>query len=317
MTNTITFKLSGVKEIDDFHDVELDKLSVNEALALKNVLESFISIANLYNDKDAIIQIEKGSALTRFAPSTADSYLKIVKDMDDVVNNKCVNKSIINEYNKIQKVCSNKNYQLTIERTDENAKIINLNKYFTRKKPFYKKRAKKSKTKIELVFISGELFDLGGKKINAHITNKKGDAVLIDIDRKEDARKLGNYLYSEAFISALKFQSETVVRWKFIDSYIDKSEHEKFENFVKSLKALELVERYEKVYDLAYEVLGGNGTIETKLKNLIKYFKLLVNENSDKGMLMTIMLALSQFQENKIVIDLYRRTNDIYNRKNN
>src|SRR5574343_180776 len=300
MTNTITFKLSGVKEIDDFHDVELDKLSVNEALALKNVLESFISIANLYNDKDAIIQIEKGSALTRFAPSTADSYLKIIK-----------------EYNKIQKVCSNKNYQLTIERTDENAKIINLNKYFTRKKPFYKKRAKKSKTKIELVFISGELFDLGGKKINAHITNKKGDAVLIDIDRKEDARKLGNYLYSEAFISALKFQSETVVRWKFIDSYIDKSEHEKFENFVKSLKALELVERYEKVYDLAYEVLGGNGTIETKLKNLIKYFKLLVNENSDKGMLMTIMLALSQFQENKIVIDLYRRTNDIYNRKNN
>ncbi len=174
---------------------------------------------------------------------------------------------------------------------------------FKRTKSFYTKRTPKTKRISELEFVNGELIDLGGKKINFHIMPRdKDDAIIVNCKTKEQARKLGKFVYSQAFVVVhTKKRNQSKPIREFVDYYSDVNQFNQYKEFYDRIQELEGQERYTEFHELIFQILNTSQDLDLSLRKIRKYVRLFDHSWTESGQLRTILVSLKAFRNNIIL----------------
>lgn len=290
-------------------EVELDNMTLDEVVTFKRLLDSFLGLAKVYDkNSDTRISIRKGSA--QMALETSSPTIELIKsDFSDIFNNKSKKNQTVIYCKEIQKILTTFPFQYEFDIKNSQGQKTSVLTEFTRKQKFYTKREPKTKRISELEFIQGELIDLGGKKINFHITPPNSDyALVIDCKSKEEARRVRNYVYSEAYIlvHTKKSKKSKTIR-EFLDVYTDEAQFEEIKKFYSSFQSLEGHARYMEFHNFIYSELKKTNDLEKALKKIRKYIRLFDNSWTESGQLRTILVSLKSFRKNEILEETLNR----------
>ena len=212
--------------------VSLDSISIGAADALNVFISSLSDFAKTEKDiSDFRISLKDGCIETSLSyPSTKT---EVDTSIQDIYEGNSSEEYKVKIFKNIQdKIKANGlDYSILYRNNDcvkDLTSIFKANKFTAKKLPeipwFY-----------DVIFVEGELFDLGGKvKINAHIAAKNDFPYLIDCN-KEQAKRFGS-LYENTFVSILrKYRPHSKAQHELIDVYLEKDKFDEYKNLYETV----------------------------------------------------------------------------------
>lgn len=299
--------LLKITEDPNGHKVYLDDMSLEAAKIFKELLESITSIAALCSTQQDKVRINvfKQSAAVKIYPSET-AYLKIVKGLNDVIDNNSKSSDIVSHCKVIQMQMRDSKYKFEFDLIESASNRKSLVKDFQRKKDFYKKREDKKRLSDNIEFLHGEMVDLGGSsKINFHIMRPDLDyGIKIRCKDKNEAIRVREYLYASTgiYVAVHKRvrQNSDDIR-NFIDVYNSQKQFNEFKRFYEETSKLERQDRYLKFHELVFATLSETVDIDASLRKIRKYVRLYNNTWTDEGQLRTILVSLKSFLNHPIL----------------
>lgn len=297
MTNT-EFKISITKDADG-NDPDLDNISIYAAESLLVFIQSFKEFAKSYeNQSDFRISIKKGSITSSLiAPSQSENF---VKDIQDLLKGESKDNEKIKLLKGIQDriKLNGLEYSVKLESINEN---IDLTDQFKGKNFSYTREKRQPKT--DLIFLSGELFETGGKtKVNFHITRHE-EEFKVECS-KEEACMINKNLYEKIYFSAKRTTERGIKSYTFIDSYVNNEQFERYRDFYFSVITNNSIQRFDIVFEKFSSLMNTQRT-----ESIVKHMKLFKNEFTERGILRTILMTL----KSKIKTPNYVPVLSIYN----
>lgn len=297
-----------IKKDASGQDVDLNNMTLEVAEAFKELLESFMGLARLHStnsdsqSSETRISVSRGSAILAIEAST-ENMESLVTDMKLVFKNESRRKETVSHCKKIQTILKSLPYEYEMGINNSQHSQIDFLQEFKRTKSFYTKRTPKTKRISELEFVNGELIDLGGKKINFHIMPRdKDDAIIVNCKTKEQARKLGKFVYSQAFVVVhTKKRNQSKPIREFVDYYSDVNQFNQYKEFYDRIQELEGQERYTEFHELIFQILNTSQDLDLSLRKIRKYVRLFDHSWTESGQLRTILVSLKAFRNNIIL----------------
>lgn len=267
--------------------VSLDNITIDAADALKIFIESLSDFAKSYqNNSDIRLSMKDGSIETVL--SFPAEKTEISEDITNIISGNSYDVHKIKLLKNIQDKIKLNGLDYTVFMKENNVER-DLTKDF-KSKGFPLKRGKKIPLKFEITFLTGEVYEIGGKfKPNIHINVENKD-YKIDCE-KEQANKIGG-VYSKVSLSALKkWRTEDKMEYILIENYSKKEDYEYFKDLHNQFKSKDALEKYDLLYDKVVEIFESEN-IPTN--NLIKLLRLYNNEYTDKdrGILRTLLTSI-------------------------
>ena len=172
-------------------DPKLSGMSVDAAKSFVTLLNCLTKIIELSTDsKDVSIEIKTGSLVAVANSSTEQKIIKIQRDYEDVINHKSANIQLVGEWRNIQKLIQSNGLTYDAAFHIKTQKIPIVQQIKTAK-PF-RAYSKRKKGHTDIIFVTGELIAVGGKKPNIHVLNEKNVRIIADCKRT-DAIKANRY----------------------------------------------------------------------------------------------------------------------------
>lgn len=284
--------------------VSLDSISIGAADALNVFISSLSDFAKTEKDiSDFRISLKDGCIETSLSyPSTKT---EVDTSIQDIYEGNSSEEYKVKIFKNIQdKIKANGLDYSVLYKTNDCVKdltsIFKANKFTTKKLPeipwFY-----------DVIFVEGELFDLGGKvKINAHIADKDDFSYLIDCN-KEQAKRFGP-IYENTFVSILrKYRPNSKAQHELIDVYLEKDKFYEYKNLYESVVKNKTLNRFDVIHDKIENILNddiSNG-------ELLKLMRLYSNPQADRGIIRTILMALKRIEKSEEITFMYNKLADL------
>ncbi|MDV3776951.1 hypothetical protein CMU25_09410 [Elizabethkingia anophelis] len=265
------------------NSVDLNNISLDAADALKVFIESLTGFAKSYDTEDVTLSLKNGS----IEACLVFDDKNIISDIKDITEYK----SFEAERTKYLKAIQDKikmnglAYEVYIK---EKGISTDLTPKF-KAKNFPVRRGKIIPYKYEIVFLSGELFEAGGKSTtNIHIL--KGESEFKINCSRIQAQKINERLYSKVYLSVLKrWRKEEKIEYSLIDSYLSEDKYDFYEDFHTELKLRDTLEKYDLIHEKVVEIYENKNLENTEL---IKLMRLYDNQYSDRGILRTLLMSI-------------------------
>lgn len=265
------------------NNVSLTNMPVEAADALNAFINSLSKFVKSQNDSDFKISLQDGCIATSLVYS--NNEINVDNEIDDVIDGKSSNLDYYDLLKSIQnKIRANGLDYSVIHKI--NNKETDLTKEFKSKKFILIPKEERTGKK-RVIFISGRLFECGGKKkINIHIENNQFQYV-VDCS-EENAKKINRFLYEDVYLSILK---HSCIGQKDALSLIDiysAQEYDEYKSFFEKVENNKELVRFDIVYNRILEIIKNE---ETNY-NLLKTIKLYLNSQAEIGIIRTILLLI-------------------------
>jgi hypothetical protein len=278
-------------------------MTLEEAKSFMAILGAFTSLAELYDNDDIKVQVTKSSAA--ICLETPTSKMTMIKnDLNQVFRNESKNAQLVKYSKIIQREIVDNDLRIEFDFIDSSGSKVSIANDFKRSQKFYTKKNQRTRRISNLIFLNGELNELGGKNVNFHITTTDSDyAKTIDCDSKEEARRVRDFILSRVFISVEKSSTATSECYKFIDVYNTEIQYRKYQDFFNLIQSKGGVERYSTFHNVVFNELNQSVDTDVSLSLIRKYVRLFDNEHTEPGMLRTILVSLKAFKNEDILKD--------------
>ncbi|MGV2452931.1 UNVERIFIED_CONTAM: hypothetical protein POZ17_22200 [Ralstonia mannitolilytica] len=267
--------------------VSLNNISIDAADALKVFIESLSDFAKSYTDTSDLRLSMKDGSIETVLSYPADKT-EISNDIRDIISGNSFDTHKIKLLKNIQDKIKLNGLEYSVL-VKENSVERDLTKDF-KSKNFPLKRGKKIPLKFEIIFLSGEVYEAGGKfKSNIHLNVENHDYKIDCL--KEQATNLGG-VYNKVFLSALKkWRTENKIEYILIENYPKKEDYEYFKNLHNEFKSKDSLEKYDLLHEKVVEIFESE---HIPTNNLIKLLRLYNNEYTDKdrGVLRTLLTSI-------------------------
>lgn len=302
MKNELTIKINKDK---NGQEVSLDNISIDAADALKVFISSLSDFAKTEpNFSDFKISLKSGCVETSLLyPSTRTD---VNEDLEDVFEGKSKKEAKVKILKNIQdKVLANGlDYSILYKVNND---VTDLTKVFKAKK-FKAIKTPEINWYEDVLFVEGELFNVGGKfNINAHIEDNTGFSYLIRCT-KEQAKKF-SVVYENTYVSILrKYKPDTKLHYDLIDVYLEKDKFYEYKNLYESIAKDKSLNRFDIIHDKIENILNDNNISNGELLKLMRLYK---SDNSDKGVIRTILMALKRIDKTDTLLEMYNELADL------
>lgn len=282
-----------LKKDSSGNDIELNKMSLEESKAIREILDALISIVEFEKDLDLEIGLKSGSAVQQIVGSSQN--LKVVYNKIEEAANADPNR--LNEYvNPLNIIHNNlKHFSDYKIRYKHNNSSDNIKPLFQKKFKTTRKRAV-IENNFNIVFFQGTLELNGGKKPNFHISSV-GEPYTIQCS-KDEARKVNPFLYKEIKISAWAEQKTRGLQYTFCDIYAGESENyfAEFKTFFSDLKKKEGTEPFHFISEKLEDYYNDKNYAGAK-----KFIRIFLNQYSLPTYLRTILIMSKAFKNDEIL----------------
>jgi hypothetical protein len=237
-------------------------------LFVENLYE-FARLTNISANNDVKLSIKNGSILSQLVyPS---ERIDIDQEINQVINGESNNNELIKCFKGIQDKVKQNGLQYAITHY-RNGELVDLTSRFKGRK-FPLRRSPRMEWTHEVEFISGKLFNAGGRvNSNIHIDTIE-ESIKIDCT-KEQAKAVNKYLYEFVYLSVerkSKIGNET--KFTMIDYYATEEAYEYYKIKFSEMMELNKIEKYTNFHDLVFENLRDK-TKDEGLKEIRKFLRL-------------------------------------------
>lgn len=279
-------------------EVSLENISIGAADALNVFIGSLSDFAKTEkNIFDFRISLKNGCIETSLSyPSTKT---EVDTDIQNIYEGNSSEEYKVKIFKNIQdKIKANGIDYSIIYRNDGQDK--DLTSIFKAKK-FTAKKLPEIPWFYDVIFVEGELFDLGGKvKVNAHIADKNDFQYLIDCN-KEQAKRFGP-IYENTFVSILrKYRPNSKAQHELIDVYLEKNKFLEYKSLYETVVKNNTLHRFDIIHDKIENILNediSNG-------ELLKLMRLYNNPQADRGIIRTVLMALKRVDKSEEITFMY------------
>ncbi|MVM39484.1 hypothetical protein GO730_20970 [Spirosoma sp. HMF3257] len=263
--------------------LSLQAITLEAAESLKIFIDSLVELARLYEDNSEFkISLLNGSIESCLVFPAQNE--QVTKDINDILTGKSLDNKKIKALKDIQdKIKSNGlDYEVLWKNNNE---IINVTQKFKGENFSYKRR--RNEYESEIVFLSGQLYETGGKtNTNIHI-HESNIEYKIDCTVQE-AIAINSLLYENIYLSALKTtRSEYKPTYQLIDYYLDINEQKFIAEFYQNIVSNDKLEKFDLLHEKIYDLI-----LEDRLNDLKKMIKIFDNEFTERGIIRTILMSL-------------------------
>ncbi|OBS12819.1 hypothetical protein ATE49_15295 [Elizabethkingia miricola] len=299
------FKIRIVSNSDG-EEVRLDNISLDAAESLKVFIDSLTGLAKTYSDYDGSSDIKlsltEGSVITSLVIPEDD--LDVIEDIKEITNNKSKNNERIKCFKVIQDRIKQNGltYEVSLW---EDGQYVDLTPKF-KSKNFQTRNGKLVPLKYEILFITGEAFEAGGKsKTNIHIS--KGEDVFKITCSRQQAQKIN--VYSNVYLSVLKkWRKEDNIEYILIDNYLSEEKYDFYKSIHEEYKLCDSLNKFDFIHDKVVEIVNNDNLDNNEL---IKLMRLYNNQYSDRGTLRTLLMSIKPIlHNNKGLKDYYNKVAD-------
>jgi hypothetical protein len=285
-------------------EVSLDNISIDAADALNVFISSLTEFAKSEkNLTDINISLKSGCIETTLNyPSTRND---VNQDIQNVFEGNSVEVEKVKIFKKIQDKIKANGLDYSVLHKIENH-TYNVTDVF-KSKSFKVKKNKPIDWFYDIIFVEGQLNDIGGKiKTNAHIEDFSGFNYTIDCT-KDEAKKFKS-IFEDVFVCILrKYKPNVKVQYELIDIYLNKEKFIEYKNLYEIVNKNKSLERFDIIHDKIESILNddiSNG-------ELLKLMRLYNNPQSDRGILRTILMALKRVEKSDEVLMMYNKLAEI------
>jgi hypothetical protein len=282
------------------NDLSLKNMPIEAAEALTVFIKNLSDIAKFKNSLDTQdIKISLSDGCIESEISYPSHRVDIDDDITNIVNGNSSTNELIKYFKSIQDKIQENGLDYSIIHRVNNTPT-DLTQLFKQKK-FPLKRRTKTNREISIQFISGNLYNAGGKiQSNIHIDLVDGP---IKIDcTKNQAKAINNYLYESTYLSVLKTKKkERLDKYELVDYYTDSTNYELYQSLHTELRHLNPYERYSRFHDIIHDFMHEEIELERSLVKITKLIRLFDNELTEAGMLRAILVNLKSFKNNSIL----------------
>ncbi|WP_454060173.1 hypothetical protein [Elizabethkingia ursingii] len=280
------FKIRIVSNSDG-EEVRLDNISLDAAESLKVFIDSLTGLAKTYSDydgnSDIKLSLTEGSVIASLVfPEESED---IIKDIKDITNNASINNDRIKFLKDIQdKIKQNGlSYQVTLTEAGQSTDLTP--KFKSKRFPI--KRGKLFPLKYEILFITGEVFEAGGKSVtNIHIS--KGEEEFKINCSRQRAQNIN--VYSKVYLSILKrWRKEDNVEYELIDNYLSEEKYNFYNAIHEEYKLCDSLNKFDFIHNKVVEIVNNDNLDNNEL---IKLMRLYNNQYSDRGTLRTLLMSI-------------------------
>ena len=294
--NKIEFKIikdsSGQK-------VDLSNMSLEATTSLVTLLTSLTNIIKLNPDADKVtIQIVEGSArLIAEAPEPLIEQFE--KGFADVLQHTSGDKELVDNWEAIQSLFKKNGleYEANFYRNSVKTSVHKLIK--SSKRFRIKTTRRKSNSDFELVFITGKLIEVGGKKPNIHIIGLDEIAITVNCEESE-ARKVNAFLYNQVKVSARrKKKPDGDYQYSFCDNYVNDDIYNDFQNFIVHANSQDEMECLIQVHNKIRDYIDAEN-----FGVLRKFLRLYNHMSYDVSTLKTILVVTKSLKQHQEISEL-------------
>ncbi|ASS50527.1 MAG: hypothetical protein A3D31_13265 [Candidatus Fluviicola riflensis] len=293
-----------IKKSGDGRDIELDRLTLADALLFQELLASFTELLQNYDDASKFrLNVFKSSAAVKL--EAEESFLKLVEnDIDSAMNRKPIRTGALKKWQTLQQVISKSNYSFEFDIVSNGISRRSLISEF-KSKPFPSPKKKRTRRIENLTFLFGKLESLDSKAQLHIMPYDKDYSVRINCISEAEARRARDFAYSDVYICAYRSHTPSGDSHEFVDVYPDKDEFKKIQSFYTSYQKLDGQERYSAFIDLNYEIMEKDTDLEIRLFEILKYIRLFDNSTAEEGQLFTILSSLKDYKSHPIIKQTY------------
>jgi hypothetical protein len=306
-TSKIEFKI--VKDTNG-HDIDLNNMSLAVTRTLLSLLTSLTNIIDLADNNHQVnIKIIQGSA-TLVAEGPEAIIQEVETDFNEVVEHKATNKALVGFWGDIQTVfqANGLEYEANIYKGQVKVPVLEKIKTSNTFKPKIRRIKKDSETSLS--FVTGKLYEVGGKKPNIHVVGNAAENYTIGCDENE-AIKVNKFLYKQVYLSAWrKKKSGENPTYTFCDFYVDNNVFDDFKQFIDENSKLKEVDALVSLHNKLKGFLDSRD-----FGNMRKFLRLYKHESLDVSTLKTILVITKSFKEEEKISDLRKSIKDILESK--
>lgn len=284
--------------------LSLQNITIEAAEAFNLILESFTSLASLYdNSSDFKISLESASIGSSLVFPSYDQ--NVAMDIYAIINGQSKDNKKIKILKDIQDrvKLNGLDYQLTWKINNE---VEDLTEIFKGKSFSYKRKSDQNIK--QTVFMKGTLYNSGGRRQPKLQLGKDDDPNITFVDcSKATALSMISNLYQEVYISVIrstrrdgKFKPEL----EFIDSYTNLEEQLLHSKFYKSIINDNSLLKFDRLRNKLCELINENN-----IRSLKKMVMLFDTAYTERGILRTILMTMkpiinkSEFAELKYLYE--------------
>jgi len=283
------------------NELSLSSITIEVADALKIFIESLTDFAKLEGgNQDIRIALKEGciESCLIYPPTRSE----IQDDIYGVIEGNSKDNEKIKLLKDIQdKIKQNGlDYSVYLKMGGE---TIDLTQSFKAKK-FPLRREKRIVATEKIEFITGNLFESGGKvNTNIHLTSTTEDYTIECT--KDQAIDLNRRLYNDIYLVVVK-KMKIGQKPKFIllDSYLTEMQFFSYRSFYETVRQNKTLEKYDIVYDRIVQIID-NDTIDNG--EILKIMRLYNHTESDRGVIRTILMTLKPvLKKNEKLTEMYK-----------
>ncbi|PRP68111.1 hypothetical protein [Nonlabens agnitus] len=270
-----------LKKDADGNNVNLNRMSIADTLAVREILDALLSIAQHEAGLNLQIGLKKSSAAIALydRPTLENSTIQKEPGLEVVfkkIQTAAESKEDRDNFyiGKLNKVLHN------VEKFQEFEVNYTVDEKTESIKPLFSKKFRKTRKRVKLPnnynikFISGVLQENGGSKPNFHLVLPDDRSFTIQCT-KEEAQKINTLLYRKVHISAWAKQLKYNIEYQYCDIYVGSSEDlfQEFDSFFKKLKQLEGTQPYHAISEKLMDYYDNKEYIKAK-----KFIRCFIND---------------------------------------
>lgn len=281
--------------------VSLNDMTIEAADALKVFIESLSEVAKLHRDNSEIrLSLKNGSIESVLTYPESDT--EIGNEIQDIIEGNSYNSDFVKIFRNIQDKIKDNGLDYSIIHKVNNTAPADLTSIF-KDKNFTLKRGTRKEWFEKVLFITGHLFESGGKNTtNIHLDSSEGD-LKIECTKIQAARF---ELYTPVYLCVLKkWKNGGKPLYTLMDIYSTPNVFTQFENIYKKVSDGSL-ERFDIIHSSIVEYVN-----KEELSWVIKFMKLFNHSQSDRGALRTILIALKPLKTHERISEIYKELADI------
>lgn len=279
-----------IKRDSKGNELSLGSITIEAVESLKTFLDSFIALAKLYdNPEEFRVSLTEGSVESNFiAPADRKEFSQ---DIKGIIDGNLEDVEKIKAFRSIQNKIKLNGLEYEVYWKINN-KTNNLTHVF--KGSSFPFKRNKLESKSEIVFVSGELFDAGGKTVSNIHMQLGSEEVTIGCSR-EEVLKINKFMYKTIFISAVKTLKENHKPcYKLVDCYVNLKQQLEVEEFYNSILGDESLNKHDIIYNKLIESLENEDVV--CIENVMRIFD---NSFTERGIIRTILMTMKPYINNK------------------
>lgn len=298
----------SIEKDTNHQKADLKSMPLEVAQAFSIIVDSLTRIVENSPNKHTLkVKVLNGTVKVGLE---GEGLTEVKNDFLQAIDNQSSDKAVVNSWKNIQQLFKKNGLTYGSEAIIDN-QTIHLITSLKNADPLRVKKRKSPPIQTEIEFITGELFQVGGKKnTNLHIEKESGKVSIVECSR-EVADNAKEYLYKTVQISAWQIPGLDKEQHVFCDSYFKGEYYDTLKSFIEKLESMD--DGIKSLELLHFEV---RRYLEAKdYKGFKRFLNLFNYPNINSSILHTILMLTTSFRNVDLLSDVLQNMYAIFDKQ--